>query len=60
MDAPAAPLLELEVLDHVGHVRLVAGDAGRLQAAVELASGGADERPARQVLLVAGLLAHEH
>jgi len=57
--APPA-LLELEVLDHVGHVGLGALDARGLQPAVELATGGADERPARQVLLVAGLLADQH
>ena len=60
MDAATATLLELEVLDHVGDVRLAACDPGGIEPTVELLAGRADERLALAVLLVAGLLAHEH
>ena len=60
VDAAAPALLELEVLDHVGQVGVLALDAGRLEPAVELPARGAHERLARAVLLVARLLAHEH
>jgi hypothetical protein len=60
MNAPVAALLELEVLDDVGQIGLVARDAGGLEAAVELLAGRSDEGPAGPVLLVSRLLAHEH
>jgi hypothetical protein len=60
VDAPAAALLELEVLDHVGDVDLGAYDADRLERAVELATGRSHEGPALAVLLVTGLLADHH
>ena len=60
MDAALALRRPLEVLDHVGDVDLGAVDARRLQRLVEHAAGRSHERPALLVLLVAGLLAHEH
>ena len=60
VDAAAAALLELEVLDGVRHVGLVARDAGRLEPLVELPAGRPHERLAGEVLLVARLLADEH
>src|SRR5581483_212219 len=55
---PAGP--PFEVLDGVRDVRRAAVDAGLVECAVEHLAGGADERLAGQVLLVAGLLADEH
>ena len=60
MDPALAPRLVAEVLDRVGDVDVVAGDAGPLEAPVEHRAGGADERVALDVLAVAGLLADEH
>src|SRR5688500_11558966 len=55
----ALPIFPLEVLDHVGHVGARAVDAGLAQRPVEELPRRAHERTARQVLVVAGLLAHE-
>ncbi len=52
--------LPLEVLDRVRDVNFGPIDAGRHQCFIEQASGGADERPARPILLIARLLAHDH
>src|SRR5439155_18349610 len=52
--------LPLEVLDDVRDVGVAAVDPGVLEGAVEELPGRADERPAGEVLLVAGLLADEH
>ena len=48
------------MLDHVGHVHVVAVDADFLQRLVQHATRGPDERLTGAVLLVAGLLADEH
>src|SRR5436305_4679452 len=58
--APLAALLELEVLDRVGDVDVGAVDPNGLEAAVELAPGGPDERPPLPVLAIARLLADHH
>ena len=55
----------LEVLDGVGEKNRVAIDPGRAQGLVEYLACRPDERPARKVLPVTGLLAaivllHEH
>jgi len=60
VQAPLAPAHPAEVLDGVGHVDAAARDAGGLQALVEDAAGGSDERLALDVLAVAGLLADQH
>jgi hypothetical protein len=60
VDAALALRPELEVLDGVRDVRRRPVDAGRLERLVEQPAGRPDERPARPVLLVAGLLADEH
>src|SRR5918995_3380391 len=60
VDAHLAPALELEVLDHVGHVRQLAVDAGLGEGLVEDAPGRAHEGPAGPVLAVARLLADQH
>jgi hypothetical protein len=60
VDAHLAPGPELEVLDGVGHVDLAAVDAGGLEGPVEELPGGAHEGLPGPVLLVAGLLAHQH
>jgi hypothetical protein len=60
VDPSPAALLELEVLDDVGHVGLVARDGGGVEAPVELPARRAHERLSGEVLLVARLLAHEH
>ena len=52
--------LPLEVLDDVRDVGELAVDARLLERPVEQLAGGADERPAGEILLVAGLLADEH
>ncbi len=57
--ALAAPL-ELEMLHRVGDVDARAVDPGLRDGAVEHLAGGADERPSREILLVARLLADEH
>src|SRR5581483_3302354 len=59
-DAALALCGPFEVLDHVGHVDLGAVDTRSLQRLVEQVPGRSDERAALLVLLVAGLLAHEH
>ncbi len=48
------------MLDDVGDIGELAVDPGFLERPVEQLSGGPDERPAGEVLLVAGLLADEH
>ena len=60
MDAPLAARLPLEVLDGVRHVHRSAVDPDFRERLVEHPAGGADERPALLVLLVARLLADEH
>ena len=62
VDPPLARALlgELEVLDRVGDVGLLAVDARVAQRAVEQDPGGPDERQAAPVFLVTGLLADEH
>ena len=61
VDASFAALAgELEVLDRVGLIDQRRVDAGVLEGAGEQATGRADERLAGAVLLVAGLLAHQH
>jgi hypothetical protein len=57
VDAALAALLELEMLDRVGDVDAGAVDPRVAQRAVERLAGGADERLAGEILLVAGLLA---
>jgi len=59
VDAALAATDPFEVLDGVGDVDLRAVDARVLQRLVEELPGWADEGPALQVLLVAGLLADE-
>jgi hypothetical protein len=58
--AAPAPLLELEVLDHVREVDLLAFDSGSLERSVQLPAGGADEGLPGAILFVTGLLAHKH
>src|SRR2546423_1894133 len=58
--APLAARLPLEVLYGVRYVDVVALHSGGLERAVEKPSGGADERQAFLVLLVARLLADQH
>ena len=60
VDAPLAARLEFEMLDRVGDVDAGAVDAGLGKRAVEQLAGRADERPAGEILLIAGLLADEH
>jgi hypothetical protein len=55
-----AARLVLEVLYGVGDVDVVTFDAGGLQRLIQHAPGGADERPAGPILLVARLLADQH
>ena len=59
VDSALAAADELEMLDRVGDVGALPVDAGLGQRAVEELAGGADERAAGQILLVAGLLADE-
>jgi hypothetical protein len=58
--AALAARLPLEVLDRVGDIDDLAPDARLVERAVQHLAGGADERGAAQVLLVARLLADEH
>jgi len=51
---------ELEVLDDVGHVRVAARNPGGGEGVVEHAARRTDERPACEILRVAGLLADQH
>lgn len=57
---PTAASLPLEVLDHVGDIRVVALDAGALQRLVEQAAGRPHEGLAGDVLAVARHLADQH
>jgi len=57
---PLAAQLPFEMLHRVGHVDVLAVDAGGLERPVEEASGGPDEGQPLAVLLVAGLLADQH
>ena len=60
VDAALAARLPLEVLDGVRDVDVDAVDPRRLERLVEQPARRADERLPGLVLLVAGLLAHEH
>src|SRR5262249_30621044 len=60
VDAPLAARLPLEVLDGIGHVDLPSIDARLGERGVEKAARRPDERPAGNVLGVAGLLADHH
>ncbi len=60
VQATLAPQLMLEVLHGVGDVKPGAVGAGLGQRPIEHLSGGTDERPSDAILLVAGLLAHQH
>src|SRR5690606_33328801 len=52
---------ELEMLDRIGHIHLVAVETGLGQGAIEQPAGRADERMARAILLIAGLFTdHDH
>jgi hypothetical protein len=60
VNPPLAARLPLEVLDHVRDVDVGAIDARLDERLVEQRAGGANERPAGEVLFVARLLADEH
>jgi hypothetical protein len=60
VQAALAAQLPLEVLDRVGDIEVRAVHLGGLERAVEQPPGRADEGQALLVLLVAGLLAHQH
>ena len=60
MDAAGAALFIFEMLDRVGDIGAGAIDAGGGERAIEQLPGGADERAAGQILLIAGLFADEH
>ncbi|MGI9030383.1 MAG: hypothetical protein ACR2HP_10430, partial [Ilumatobacteraceae bacterium] len=60
VDAPFAAQLELEVLDGVGRVHVLALDAGVTQATPQHPAGRSDERVALVVLLITRLLADQH
>jgi hypothetical protein len=60
VDSPLPTRLPLEVLDDVRDVGELPVDARLLERPVEQLARGADERPAREILLVAGLLTDEH
>ena len=60
VDAPLPSRLELEVLDHVGDVDVVAIDPRFIQGLVEDRTRRTDERPAGEVLSIARLLADHH
>src|SRR5262245_26724573 len=60
VNAPLAARLPLEVLHDVRDVGVASIDPRRDQALVEQLPRGADERLARAILGVAGLLADEH
>lgn len=51
---------ELEVLDRVGHIGIGGVDTGLFERPVEQLARRADEGPAPAVLLVTGLLPHQH
>src|SRR5262245_55885784 len=59
MDASLAARLVLEMLHHIGEVKLGAIEAGIRDGAIEQLAGWSDEGPAGKVLLVARLLAYE-
>jgi diguanylate cyclase (GGDEF)-like protein len=60
VNPPLSARLPLEVLDRVRDIRVRAVDLGFGERLVEQPAGGADERPAGTILLVARLLADEH
>jgi hypothetical protein len=60
MNAPFASFLKLEMFHGIGNVNARSIDASIYQRTVKQAAGGADEWPARQVFLVARLLADQH
>jgi hypothetical protein len=60
MNTTFAARFKLEVLDRVGEITVIAFDAGLLEAAIKQLSRRADERPAGQILFVAGLLSYEY
>jgi len=59
VDAALSALLELEVLDGIGDVDVASVEAGVRHRPLQELAGGAHERPALPVFLVAGLLADE-
>src|SRR5690606_12025594 len=60
MDAALAPGLEFEVLDGIGDIDARAVDTDFLYSSVKHLSRRSDERPPRQILLIAGLFTHKH
>ncbi len=60
MQPSFAAHLMFEMLDRIGDEGVLARNARLLERGVENAAGGPNERLARQVLLVAGLLADQH
>src|SRR5262249_40865922 len=60
VQAPLAAHLVLEMLDGVGDEHFLARNTGLFQRPVEHAAGGPHEGLARDVLLIAGLLADQH
>src|SRR5262249_51708792 len=60
VNAALAALLELEVLDRVGDVKLLARQTGLGERLVEDLARGPDERRTLKIFLVSRLLADEH
>ena len=60
VQAPFAALLELEMLDRIGHERFAPLDSCRCQCFVENTPRRAHEWRALQVLVIAWLLAYQH
>ncbi len=60
VQAPFAAQLMFEVLHRIGHKDFGASNPGFRERLVKHASGGTNERLARDVFLVAGLLADQH
>src|ERR1700730_13240982 len=60
VDAAFSPGLPFEMFHGIGDVNFFAVDSGFDERVVEKLAGGADERFAGQVFLIAGLLADEH
>src|SRR5262249_13477304 len=60
MDPPFAARLPLEMLDDVRHIHLASIDARVFECAIEQFPRWTDERMTREILVVAGLLAHQH
>ena len=58
VNAPFAPLFELEVLHRVRDVHLGTVNLGRLKRTIEYAAGRPYERLAGEIFLVTGLFAH--